>query len=134
MTSIESQVRVQTVLTDCYSTSLKQGDGVAPLLFNLALGFILRGLSTDLKGAIEYKSTQALTYADGTAIISRSLSDATETYNKLVIGAKEMGLEIKANETKLLIQSRKADKQVHSITLMGETTEAVKDSVYLGSN
>jgi hypothetical protein len=45
-----------------------------------------------------------------------------------------MGLEINTNKTKLLIQSRRADKKMHSITLMGETTEAVKDFVYLGSN
>jgi hypothetical protein len=52
----------------------------------------------------------------------------------LAIAAKEMGLEINTNKTKLLIQSRRADKQIHSITLMGETIEAVKEFVYLGSN
>jgi hypothetical protein len=52
----------------------------------------------------------------------------------LAIAAKEMGLEINTNKTKLLIQSRRADEQIYSITLMGETIEAVKDFVYLGSN
>jgi hypothetical protein len=52
----------------------------------------------------------------------------------LAIATKEMGLEINTNKTKLLIQSRRADKQINSITLMGETIEAVKDFVYLGSN
>jgi sorting nexin-29 len=136
MTSTESQVRLQTELTDSIATEqgLKQGDGLAPLLFNLALEFILRRLSIDLEGTLEYKSTQILAYADDTAIISGSLSDAMEIYNELAIEAKEMGLEINTNTTKLLIQSRKVDKQIHSITLMGETIEAVKDFVYLGSN
>jgi hypothetical protein len=42
MTSTESQVRVQTELKDSIATEqgLKQGDGLAPLLFNLALEFI----------------------------------------------------------------------------------------------
>jgi lipid A disaccharide synthetase len=66
--------------------------------------------------------------------ISRSLSDATEMYNELATAAKEMDLEINTNKTKLLIQSRRTDKQLHSITLMGETIEAVKNFVYLGSN
>jgi hypothetical protein len=62
------------------------------------------------------------------------LSDATEIYNELAIATKEMGLEINTNKTKLLTQSRRADKQTHSITLMGKTIEAVKDFVYLRSN
>jgi sorting nexin-29 len=90
MTSTESQVKVETELTDSIATEqgLKQGDGLAPLLFNLALEFILRRLSIDLKGTIEYKSTQILAYADNIATISRSLSDATEIYNELAIAAK----------------------------------------------
>jgi sorting nexin-29 len=107
---------------------------LAPLLFNLALEFILRRLSIDLEGTLEYKSTQILAYADDIAIISRSLSDATKICNELATAAKEMGLEINTNKTQLLIQIRRADKQIHSITLMGETIEAVKDFVYLGSN
>jgi hypothetical protein len=107
MTSTESQVRLQTELTDSVATEqgLKQGDGLAPLLFNLALEFILWILSIDLEGTLEYNSTQILAYADDIAIISRSLSDATETYNELATAAIEMGLEIKTNKTKLLIQS-----------------------------
>jgi hypothetical protein len=90
MTSTVSQVRLQTELTDSIATEqgLKQGDGLAPLLFNLALEFILRRLSIDLEGTIEYKSTQILACADDIAIISRSLSDATEIYNELATAAK----------------------------------------------
>jgi sorting nexin-29 len=76
MTSTDSQVRLQTELTDSVATTeqgLKQVDGLAPLLFNLALEFILRRISIDLEGTLEYKSTQILAYADDIAIISRSL-------------------------------------------------------------
>jgi hypothetical protein len=61
----------------------------------------IRRLSIDLKGMIECKSTPALTYADNTAIISRSLSDTTRVHNELAIAAKEMGSEININKTKL---------------------------------
>jgi hypothetical protein len=109
MISTESQVRLQTELTDSIATEkgLKQGDKLAPLLFNLALEFILRRLSIGLEGTIEYKSTQILAHADDIAIISRSVSDATETCNELATAAKEMGLEIDTNTTKLLIQKPK---------------------------
>jgi hypothetical protein len=69
----------------------------------LALVFILRRLSTDLKRTTECKSTRVLAYADDIAVISWSLSDATEIYNKLAIAATETGLEINTNKTKLLI-------------------------------
>jgi hypothetical protein len=39
--------------------------------------------------------------------------------NELAIAAKEMGLEINTDKTKLLIQSRRADEQILIITLMG---------------
>jgi sorting nexin-29 len=105
MTNTESQVRVQTELTDSIVTEqgLNQGDGLAPLLFNLALGFILGRLSIDLEGTIGYKSTQILAYADDITIISRSSSDATEIYNELATAAKVMGLEINTNKTQILI-------------------------------
>lgn len=71
MTSTKSQVIVQTELTDSIATErLKQGGGFTPLLFNLALEFILRRLSIDLEGTIEYKSTQILAYADDIVIPS----------------------------------------------------------------
>jgi hypothetical protein len=81
MTSRKSQVTVETELTDSINIEqgLKGGDGLAPLLFNLALEFVLRRLSTDLKGTIEYKSRRVLAYVDGIAIVFRSLPDATET-------------------------------------------------------
>jgi hypothetical protein len=54
-----------------------------PLLFNVALKFILRRLYIYLRQTTEHKSTQILAYADDTAIISWSSSDATEIYNEL---------------------------------------------------
>jgi hypothetical protein len=64
--------------------------------------------------------------------MSRTLSDATEYNNELHIAAKETGLEVNTDKTKLSIQSRRTDKQIHSITLMREIKGAVKDFVCPG--
>jgi hypothetical protein len=98
MTSRERQVKVQTKLTD--SVNREQGDVLVPLLFNLALEFILMGLSIVLRRTREFKSTQVLAYADDISITSRSLSDATEiyTYNGLAVVAREMDSEINTNK------------------------------------
>jgi hypothetical protein len=52
----------------------------------------------------------------------------------LAISAKEMGLEINTNKTKLLVQSRRANKQIYITIVMEETIESVKDFVCLVSN
>jgi hypothetical protein len=98
---------VQTEFTD--SVTIEQGDDLDSLLLNSALESVVRRLITDLKGT-----------TDDVAITSRPLSEATEIYRELAITAKEMGLEINTDKTKLLIQSRKADKQIHGITLKGK--------------
>jgi hypothetical protein len=45
-----------------------------------------------------------------------------------------MGLEINTNKTKSLVQSRGADKQIHSINVMEERIKGVKGSAYLRSH
>jgi hypothetical protein len=85
---------------------------MAPLLFNLAFEVIPSRLRINLKGTTEYKSTQVLAYVDDTAIISWSLPDATEIYKKLAIAAREIGLEINTDKTKLLIQTEKLEKRI----------------------
>jgi hypothetical protein len=96
MTSRESQMKMQTLSTDSVTIEqgLKQGYVLASLLFNLAVEFILMGLSIVLRETIEFKCTQVLAYADDIFITSRSLSDATEVYNELAVAAREIGLEI----------------------------------------
>jgi hypothetical protein len=117
--------RLRTTATEFFfiEHGLKQGDYLASLLFNLILEFILRRLRINLKGMMEYKSTQVLDYADDIAIISWILSDETAIYNELPIAAREVDLGINADKTKLLIQIRRADKQIHIITLMGNNRD-----------
>jgi hypothetical protein len=48
-----------------------------------------------MKGRMEFKTTQVLAFADDTAIISRSLSGATETYVGRSISKLQMDIELK---------------------------------------
>jgi sorting nexin-29 len=51
MTGTETQVNVQTELTNTFEISkgLKQGDELAPMLFNLALEYVIRKLPANAK-------------------------------------------------------------------------------------
>jgi hypothetical protein len=75
MTDTEAQVKIQAQLTDAFKIrqGLKQGDGLASLLFNLAREYEIRKLSVNVKGTLEYQTTQNVGYADDICLLSRNI-------------------------------------------------------------
>jgi hypothetical protein len=73
-TGTEAQVKVQTELTNTFEIrqGLKQDDGLAPVLFNLALEYVIRKLPADTNGTLEYKMNQVVGYADEVCLLGRS--------------------------------------------------------------
>ena len=63
---------------------LRQGDGLACLLFNLALERAIRDSRVETTGIIFYKSTQILAYADDIDIICLRLSYVAEAYQVFI--------------------------------------------------
>jgi hypothetical protein len=49
------------------------------------------GLSTLLRGTIEFKSTHVLVCVDDISITRRALSGATEMFNEFAVATREMG-------------------------------------------
>jgi sorting nexin-29 len=60
------QVKIQTELTESTTSrkGLKQGDGMAPLLFNIIAENIIRKSNINTDGTLIYKSVQTAAYAD----------------------------------------------------------------------
>jgi hypothetical protein len=69
-------VKIGTITTDVLKVGngLKQGDGLAPYLFNIALEYVIRQLSVQAKATIFYKSVQLIGYADDINIVGRTKS------------------------------------------------------------
>jgi len=59
-------VKIQGNLTDPFKINqgLKQGDGPAPMLFNLALEYAVRKTTVDTNASLLHKSIQLAGYAD----------------------------------------------------------------------
>ena len=76
MTIVTCQVRMDGKLSGPFATTkgLRQGDGLACLLFNLALERAIRDSRVETTGTIFYRSTQILAYADDIDIIGLRLS------------------------------------------------------------
>jgi hypothetical protein len=107
MTGTEAQVKVQTELTDTFDIrqGLKQGDGLTPMLFNLALEYVIRKLPADANGTLEYKMNQAVGYADDIRLLGISARSVNEVYEELKITAEKIGLNINVNKTKAVLQT-----------------------------
>jgi sorting nexin-29 len=107
MRGAEAQMKVQTQLTDTFEIrqGLKQGDGLVPVLFNLALGYVIRKLPADANGTLEYKMNQVVGYADDICLLGRSARSVNEVYEELKVIAKKIGLNINVNKTKAVLQT-----------------------------
>ncbi|KMQ89730.1 endonuclease-reverse transcriptase [Lasius niger] len=79
---------------------LKHGDGLAPILFNLALEYVIRKAQIDVGSTIMNKSVQLTGYADDIDILGRSVCSIKEAFLNLEEAAKEIGLKVNAEKTK----------------------------------
>jgi hypothetical protein len=64
---------------------LKQGDGLAPLLFNLVMEYVLRKATVDRNTTLYYIILQIVGYADDTHVsrMGRTKEAMKQTYEKL---------------------------------------------------
>ena len=134
-------MRVDGKLSGPFATTkgLRQGDGLACPLFNLALERAIRDSRVETTGTIFYKSTQILAYADDIEIIGLRHSYVAEAYQGTEQAAESLGLQINEAKTKLMVGTsanlpinnqnlRKRDVQIGV-----RTFELVPEFTFLGS-
>ena len=131
-----SKVRVGKEATDIFQTQsgLRQGDGLAPVLFNLSLELVIRKLKIVTNSTLLTKSTQLVAYADDINIIARTEPDARQIFLELDNAAREMGLSINENKTKYMITTRKNRPTRQNKTFGDFNIENVTDFTYLGAS
>jgi hypothetical protein len=90
-------LKIGTIMTDGFQVGngLKQGDGLAPNLFNIALGYVIRQLSVQVTSKIFYKSVQLIGYADDINIMGRTKWGLTSPLKKQKQWCKAGDLEEK---------------------------------------
>jgi hypothetical protein len=69
-------------------TGLKQADGLAPNLFNMALEYVIRQLSVQTTSTIFHKSVQLIVNADDINIVGRTRRAISDVYGELRERAK----------------------------------------------
>lgn len=100
---------------------------MACILFNLALEGAIRQSGVNTRDTILSKSTQLLAYAD-IDIVSRSVEDLKESFIKIERAAREIGLEINEEKTKMLVSttSKIRVRRIGQSLTIGEYTIILK--------
>ncbi|KAJ4436862.1 hypothetical protein ANN_16994 [Periplaneta americana] len=112
---------------------LKQGDALAPMLFNLALHWVITQKGIDPNSTLVYKSVQIVGYADDLHVMGRSLTAIEEVYKDLEQGAAKIGLQINASKTKRMTQIRNKQNIYNPPNLTINMFEETEKFKYLGT-
>ncbi|CAG4982594.1 unnamed protein product [Colias eurytheme] len=130
------KVKVCRGFTDVFevTTGLKQGDALSPILFNLALEYLIRKILI-LEGGIELNGNhKVIGYADDLALLGQREQDLTLMAKTLESEGLKIGLKISGEKTEYLHMKRYKDTRVCRKNLVtGDTTYLGTDSFkYLG--
>ncbi|CAG9134902.1 unnamed protein product [Plutella xylostella] len=130
------KVRVGGELTEEFAvvTGLKQGDALSPMLFNLALEHVLRGvLELDFGLQLNGKH-KVVGYADDLAVLGKTAEEVRKAAKLLDTEAGKIGLRINRGKSEYLHMKRYKDKSVRRQDLhVGDVTyKGVSRFKYLG--
>jgi len=113
-------------------TGLKQGHGLAPNLFNIAMEYVIRQLLVQTTSTVFHKSVQLIGYADDINIMGRTKRAISDVYGELKERAKEVSLIINVDKTKAMVQNRRLGKG-GTLTVEDHKIEVVRRFKYLGT-
>jgi len=81
-------------------------DVLSPLLFNFALEYAIRRIQVNQDGLQLNGKHQSLVYADDVNILDESVHTIKKIKDGLLVGSKEIGLEVNADKTKYMVISQ----------------------------
>lgn len=132
MKDVRCQVRIQSDCSDVFTSNkgLRQGDGLACLLFNLALEKAVRDSGIQTTHTIFTRTVQILGYADDLDIVARTRSALVEAFGKLMDAASAMGLAINDRKTKYMYTGNDGEE---ALIVGPYRFQRVNEFTYLGS-
>lgn len=133
MSPVTCRVRVGSDLSEPFEAlhGVRQGDGLACLLFNLALEKVIRDSGIEIRATIFENSVQLLAYADDIDIIAKTPDALHDAFTNLEISAKNMGLVINQQKTKYMAVG--CTQQIPTLSCGNQNFETVPRFTYLGS-
>ena len=113
---------------------LKQGDAATPLLFNFSLQYAIRKVQVNQDGLKLNGALKLLVYADDVNILCGSVRTVKKNIEAVLIGSKEIGLEVNAGKTKYRVMSGDQNVgRIHNIKTDNSSLEKLEEFKYLGT-
>ena len=113
-----SAVRIEGTLSSFFKnkTSLKEGDSLSPILFNLVLQKVIQSVKMVPSGIkIGKEQLNILAYADDIALIGKDKIEIRKLFVEMENIASKFGLQINQEETKYMILERKNNLKKNKI-------------------
>ena len=132
-----SRVRVDKYLSVIFriKNGLKQGDALSPILLNFALETSIRKDQVKHDYLKLNGTHKLLFYADVVNILGRSIGAMKKNTEALLVGSKENGLEVNADDTKYMVMFLDQNgRGIHNIKTDNNSFERVEKFKYFGTN
>jgi hypothetical protein len=99
------KVRIVKRLSERFpiQNSLKQGDALSPLLFNLALEYAITKIKENQVGLKLNGTHQLLAYTDNVNLLGRNINTIKKNTETLIDASKEVGLETNIGKTEYML-------------------------------
>ena len=111
---MEASVKIENLTSKPFSISSGacQGDPLLATIFNLILNSVIKKLT--LRGDVSFKLKQIVAYADGVALLARSLKALKELFHKLQNEATLVALSINEDKTKYMQRKENGNKRYNT--------------------
>jgi hypothetical protein len=106
---------------------------LAPVLFNLALEYVIRKLPADANRTLEYKMNKVVGYTDDICLLGRSARSVNEVYEELKITEEKNGLNINVNKSKAALQTCTQSGETKQLRIGDYNIQVMDSFVYLSS-
>ncbi|KAL1446641.1 hypothetical protein WDU94_003506 [Cyamophila willieti] len=126
------KVNGETSTTFDVRSGVRQGDGISPTLFNIALEGALQAVNKTSGGIKLGKEIKVLAFADDVVLIAESLNDLIELTKVLIKETNEVGLKINETKTKVMHVQRNKENDFNHINIENYKFERVSTFKYLG--
>ena len=134
ITQSKGKIKIDNDYSEIFriNSGVRQGDGLSPTLFNIALEKTLDKIEDLNLGINIGKKINILAYAHDIVITADNENDLKSIYKTLKIEAEEVGLLINPTKTKHMLISRNNKNNNKNLIIDNISIESVKEFCYLG--